>query len=367
MPFCPKCGSKLVEESIFCEMCGSEVGRVPIKKGPAVQSAVSPPSRVQRPYDYYEYPRRKSSAPIKTIVIIFILIIAVPSILLGFFFIAIFPIMQFSTYEYLEEQAVVEIPYTNDTSIVKLNLQNSVGDISIHSDPSESNIFVGHVSVWGKGQASIGDANRITYQSIDSTIEILFSSLWNNGLENPYTYELDLVVREGVQVEIVTELSTGNFNLELMNLNVSALEIVTSTGNHNIYLEEVEFPAANYFLTTSTGNIDLNLINAYYTQNQTSWDVDTSTGYIDFSIIQNFEDINGTATRSFNIQASTGSIDVVTDLLSSYGVDVKAETSLGSVNLPNNDEERYQTANYDTTDWHYDFTLGTSTGSIYFS
>jgi hypothetical protein len=367
MPYCSKCGSKIVEDSIFCEMCGVQVSRAPIKKIQAVQSPVSPHSHVQRPYSSYEYPRRKSSFPIKTIAIIFIVIVAVPSILLGLLFIGIFPMMRMSMYEYLGEQPAVEIPFENSTSILKLDLQNSVGDITIRSDSSKSYFFVGNVNVWGKSEADLGDANRITYQSIGSTIVVEFSSHWKNGLDNPYTYELDLIISEGVQVEIVSELSTGNFDLELMNLNVSALEIFTSTGNQNIILNQVEFPNVNYYMTTSTGNINLFLTNVNYTQTQTSWQVETSTGNIDLILTQNILDINKTTTRIFEIQASTGSISVETDLLSEYGIYVNAQTSLGSINLPNNDDEQYQTANYEITNWHLDFILSTSTGSIYFN
>jgi hypothetical protein len=71
-------------------------------------------------------------------------------------------------------------------------------------------------------------------------------------------------------------------------------------------------------------------------------------------------------THSFDISASTGSININADLHQDYGLKITTSISTGDVTIPGG-EESYTSANFNTANQKYDFKLSASTGDITFT
>ncbi|MHA2328769.1 MAG: zinc-ribbon domain-containing protein [Candidatus Hodarchaeales archaeon] len=374
MPYCSKCGSQVEEDSLFCERCGSRVKQI-MTSSRINRSEVRdthPVRKMPNQYSRYGYQSRKGNSPrhrmsfIPIVLVIAIGLLGVITIngLLGLFGMVG---QNAFTYDYKGTQTI-GVPIDNNTSSLKLNLKNNIGSTTISSEPDFSYVFQGTIEIWGRDSADMREARTITYNTEGSVVSVEFTSDWYQGQNNTFSYEFNIIVTQGIEVELDVETSTGGIEIEMSGVNVTALNLHSSTGNPVVSFDHVSFSDSNPEIHTSTGNIELSLTNINYSSNTplTTWLVDTSTGNIEFDLIQQINDFNKSTIRTFNFDTSTGNILVNSNMLSDYRVRVNAHSSLGSVRLPNGDDELYQMVNYSSAKWQIKFDLHTSTGNVNF-
>lgn len=270
------------------------------------------------------------------------------------------------TYEYLGELPSAMIEKDKIGDYVFIQLENSVGSISLTTDSSLDSAFQGHIQVWGLGDATLSNANRFETSTIDNYTTITFSSSWYDSATNPYTYELELLISEALNLELSIVTSTGDLYIDLWNETLEMFKISTSTGSQYISMDNIIIGGgANPSLLCSVGEINLDLTNISYLLPSNTWTIDSSTGAVNVEIVQTNLDINISTTRTFDIDTSLGDITVDIFLSEDYSCRAVVDTSLGSVNLPGNGEE-YTSANYGSVIWVFQFNLDTSIGDIYF-
>lgn len=355
--FCSKCGSELAKDSLYCQSCGAKIPQVVLAS--RTQPAYATPTQ-SYPYQYH---RHKSNVP----KIIFIILFA-PGFIIAFLaavFIVILPLISQPPYQYLGEKPELVIPLENTTSTLRLELVNNFGEISIITDPSMKSLFQGSIKVYGREDSDLVDANAFSYQTVGSIVTVEFTSDWPLD-QNPFTYELVIAINQNISVELDIETHSGVVDIDFTKVDINDFDIKTITGNQNINLSQTNrFSEYIPFITSSSGRIDLFFTDINYTTTTTTWTITTSSGSIDLYMKQHIADMNNSTSRAFIINTPTGTINVNTDLSTDYGISVTATTSSGSINLPSSGDE-YQTSNYNTASWKYDFEMTTSTGRINF-
>ncbi|MFX0211266.1 MAG: hypothetical protein ACFFDT_35120 [Candidatus Hodarchaeota archaeon] len=288
-------------------------------------------------------------------------------ILLGFIFLP-FSFNIFNNYEYIGDNIFfLDDNLANTSSSVELEIHNSVGsvDIEIIDTPE---LFEAHILTFAREGHDMQEANTFEVDEHDNNYFIFFDSSSGSGWENPYYYDLEIIISNQVTTALNIEVSTGSISVNAQQTNLSSLFLDTSTGSITADFQEVFFSTAtskDFTLHTSTGSITATFDNLLYASSEIEWMIETSTGSIDFDLFQ--ETINDNTLINYNVDTSTGSINFNYVLNSTIGLQVYADVSTGNIYTPgySTDEEyTYKSENYDSASMKIYVLLGTSTGSI---
>ncbi|MFW9906180.1 MAG: hypothetical protein ACFFFH_17810 [Candidatus Thorarchaeota archaeon] len=377
--FCTKCGGKIAEDSLFCEYCGNKVTTSALTqphfiKGPQpsekpIFSSYSQVSSVPSYTSSYRPSPRTSSNWAKWLFIgIFIVVIIgfVGVILVGLVFLP-FGFNMFNQYEYIGDLTeYIGEDITNATSKINLEIDNSVGAVNIDIVDT-SVLFDAEIHVYAHEGHDLHDANTFEIQEADDQYMVFFDSSSGSDWENPYYYDLDIILASNATIALDISVSTGSISLFAQQTNISSLYLDTSTGSITADFEEVYFSASqDITLHTSTGSITALLNDVSYSSSEVNWFIDTSTGSIDVDLFQEMVDNN--TLINYNLDTSTGSIGFTYDLNSIIGLYIYADVSTGQIYAPGHstDEEyTYESGNYTSTLMKFEVFMHTSTGSIY--
>ena len=298
----------------------------------------------------------------------------------------------------------------------KLVIDNSVGSVAIYYDNSITGLFKASIEVYGGIKATLDDAVNFEHQIINNQTIISFNSdIWFDSFwtMKQLSYEIIVQLNPNAMVDFDIVTSTGSSALHLNgldNIEIQDLKLDSSTGSINVISEQtINTTIQDITLTTSTGSITFDFNEAINTQvkdiyiecstgrvaaflgenmlidsydvfihtstgsvildyqniilmNNVDLDLSTSTGSISVNINQNI--INPTNfTAYFDIETSTGSITVDCNTNLDIGIEMQADTSTGSINLPGGFSHYISPDCYLKHNIYY-FTLITSTGSI---
>lgn len=308
-----------------------------------------------------------------------------------------------------------EIPDMGITN-ANLDIYNDIGSITIYYDDSISNLFEAEIVVRGGLRASIDDAANFNHTITNDTVDIDFTytnpigTYWDmkslnhdiviylnpivavsinaesgTGSVNCYVEELTNVVINDLHLasstgsvdfyaygmhnlslgDVQLESSTGSIDFDLgdsTNTTITKFEIACSTGSIDVFLGTYTLLDCSVIdISTSTGSIDVMYTDIITTQDIT-WLVSTSTGSIDFFIEQTLAHQEN-VTMNYLLDTSTGSIDVYCEINDQIGIEMEADTSTGSINLPNG-YSYYLSTEFALKNSQYTFVMNTSTGSI---
>jgi hypothetical protein len=379
--FCTKCGGKIAEDSLFCEYCGNKVTASATTKPNFIRESQAPEKPVFRSHDqvsptpsytstYRPSPRSSSNWVKWAFIGVFIVVIVgfAAVILVGLVFLP-FGFNMFNQYEYVGDlNEYIGENLTNTTSKVKLVIDNSVGAVNIDIVDTPA-LFEAQIHVYAReGHNNLYDANTFEWEEFDGYYMIFFDSSYSGSdWENPYYYDLDILLSSNTTTTLDISVSTGSISLYAHQTNISSLYLDTSTGSITADFEEVYFSASKDFtLHTSTGSITATFNNVLYSSSEIDWFIDTSTGSIDVDLFQEITDNN--TLVYYYIATSTGSIGFSHELNSTIGLSIYADVSTGQVYAPSHstDEEYiYESENYDSASMKFDVSMNTSTGSIY--
>ncbi|UCG00858.1 MAG: zinc ribbon domain-containing protein [Candidatus Heimdallarchaeota archaeon] len=377
--FCTKCGGRIAEDSLFCEYCGNKVKTsVPTQplfakesqppKKPVFSSynQTSPPPSYTSSYRPYH---RSSTNWAKWVFIgvFFVVIVGFAAvILIGLAFLP-FSFNVFNQYEYIGDlNEYIGENLTNNSAYIDLEVDNSIGAVNI--DIVENiKFFEAQIHVYAREGYHLYEANTIEYEEYNNHYFITFDSSSDSDWENPYLYELDILISNRATTELNIEVSTGAISVGAYQTNISSLYLDTSTGSITVDFSEVYFSASQDFtLHTSTGSITADFFELMYYSSEVEWMIDTSTGSISVDLFQ--ESIDNNTLIYYNAGTSTGSIDFHYALNSSIGLQIYADVSTGTINTPDystDDEYTYKSENYDSASMKIYVFLDTSTGSIH--
>jgi hypothetical protein len=308
-----------------------------------------------------------------------------------------------------------EVPDTGITSI-DLTISNDIGSVDIIYDDSILNLFEAVITVRGGLRASFDDAVNFNHEIMGDSININF--FHNNELRNLFkmkqlSHEIDILMNPDAKVDFNIQLITGSILVEVdfeENLVIENLLLESSTGSvkfHGNYLDNLTLgdvylssstgsiffdleDSTNSYLTglsldtstgsitadlgeyltldcstvsmaTSTGSVTLDYTNIIY-ENDVDWSLSTSTGSIHLTMEQAILSSTN-ASMDFILNTSTGSVTTYCELNLEIGIEIDADTSTGSINLPNG-KNYYISSDFALKTIQYSFVLTTSTGSI---
>jgi hypothetical protein len=357
MKNCPKCGNPVIENSTFCGSCG--INLADLSKKDRDLSRKSKPLSPSPLSDHL----MKKERPLKPIVITGLIIFA-------FIFVFFGPILlgldDNDNLEYLGEQPELLIS-TNSITTLNLMLRNDFGQIDIQTDPELSSVFLGRIKVWGPEGYNLTDAYKYESSQLDSVATISFLSGGDSDMDNPYLYDLDILIKPNVIIYIDVSTSTGDLNIRINNSGIANFQVSTVTGRTEVELKDIyEFKEELPNLVTNSGRIWLFLENINYTKQNSNWTIFSTTGGAELNLVQDISEFLDNSYRIFHVEATTGNIDVITNLLPEYGISVTANQPSGIADLPSGNSS-YYTPYYFSARWKYSFTLETSTGRISFS
>ncbi len=308
-----------------------------------------------------------------------------------------------------------EIPSTNILS-VDLIINNNVGSITIDYDDSLDGLFEAEIEVRGGLRASLDDAVNFNHEVVGGKVVISFATgydiyrflsmkrishqiyvtlnpsavvnfnvetstgsikVYLNGIDNIAIEDMSLIsstgtvkligdyVRNTTFGDVLMDTSTGSIAFDMyasVDASVTGLTLSCSTGSIDAYLGEgMTINASTVAISTSTGSIDLQYKNIVQ-YNDLIWNLDTSTGSIAIYFEQtNLPPVNCSST--YIVETSTGSITVDCQVNAELGIEMDADTSTGSINLPG-DRNHYSSPDFSLKACQHSFILTTSTGSI---
>ncbi|MFX0171567.1 MAG: hypothetical protein ACFE9L_06585 [Candidatus Hodarchaeota archaeon] len=357
MKKCPKCGNPIIENSIFCGSCGINLANLS-KKDRDISTKGKPLS----PSPLSDHLKKKKR-PLKLIVITGLIICA-------FIFVFFGPILlgldNNENLEYLGEHPELLIS-TDSITTLKLILRNEFGQIDIQTDPELSSIFLGRIKVWGPEGYNLTNANKYESSQLDSVATISFLSGGHSDEDNPYLYDLDILIKPNVIIYIDVSTSAGDLNIRINNSGIANFQASTVTGHTEVELKDIyEFKGDLPNLATNSGRIWLFLENINYTEQKTNWTIFSTKGGTELNLVQDISEFLDNTNRKFHVEATIGTIDVITSLLPEYGIRVITNQPSEIADLPGGNSS-YYTQNYFSAQWKYSFTLETSTGRISFS
>ena len=380
--YCPKCGSRTYQDSLFCEMCGSQltssktISRNVDRYQPENKQVGEFSRRTSAPRyssaTTHRY-RRKSHNRLGFIVGI-IVIGVIGFSFLSMFFSGFIPILNFSNpYQYVGSHDYM-ITNTNYTHLHVI-IDNSIGSVNVFYVDSTPTTLDAQIHVYTRNNkelyesdvADIGDnnANHLYFQFTPYS-----DSSWNDE----FKYDIDLYISDNLESNLQIDVSTGSIMIDARDVVIGEVFLETSTGSIEAYFQDVIINNSeyNYFhLETSTGSVNTRFHNVYYISmtNNPQWGISTSTGSVDFDLTQ-----EGTLNTSLNViydvSVSTGSITCNFELNETIGYYLDASTSLGDIILDGLSSEvsfPYTSENYLMASLTYNLIFSTSTGSIQIS
>ncbi|MHA1983672.1 MAG: DUF4097 family beta strand repeat-containing protein [Candidatus Hodarchaeales archaeon] len=374
--FCSNCGSEIESDAAFCQTCGfktelkTKSSFPPSFKDQADTSFERPYSDTfakQRPHDYKHVNPPKKGTNMKT-VSLFIVIFGILALsLLGLSQLGNIFNFNLNAYSYIGERTFNSS--TGNFSSISLDLEISSGEIEITTVASQKSPVEALAKVFAlkEYENRISDANNIVESVIGDKMSLSFkeeSSPFQIANE-PFTYNLKISIVESYVYEFTAMTSSGDINIIADQIFLNKLDLTLSSGSINMDLIDSNITTDTVSLTTSSGAINLFIADNVFT-GDTSWNLLTSSGPISLGIEQSSSPINS-FTQTFNIEASSGVIDIGTNLHSSIGVIATGTSSSGSVQLFEEERTSYKSSNYDSSNYKFVFDLLVSSGLIILS
>jgi len=390
--FCPKCGSKTFQDSIFCENCGgqltpSKVNSLNVNKTPMNDNkrpefvkrsrTASYPSHTASRNTYgsrYSH-RKKSHLPIGMIAGLFIIGIIGISAVGAFMFVAL-PILSEITneYEYLGSKDY-SIEETTNTSKIWMVIHNSIGSINIEVLDDQSELLNAHLLVYSRDDYDLEGSQDLLINQQEDYHRVFFDSssgIWNSN----YEYEIYLYISINATLSFNIEMTTGSISLEVGKVTIQQLYLKSTTGSieasftNTVFENFINSSVDNFCLVeTTTGSVDVRLDNVIYDDTITNqnWLISTTTGSVNFELLLNSVQ-NSTIDVDYDVTATTGSITLVCVLEGLVGFSLDPSTTTGDIIL---DEYTtlftafpFYSENYSVRSNIHDVSLTVSTGSI---
>ena len=224
--FCPKCGSKIFQDSIYCENCEGQltpskissfnVNKTPMnnqqkpefmkRSKPSYYPSHAPPINTYgSPYSH----RRKSHLPIGMIAGFFVIGIIGLSAISALMFVML-PILSDVTneYEYLGSKDY-SIEETTNTSKIWMVIHNSIGSINIEVLDDQSELLNAHLLVYSRDDYDFEGSQDIMINQQEDYHRV-FLDTWNSD----YKYDVDLYVSSNATLSFNIEVTTGSILLE---------------------------------------------------------------------------------------------------------------------------------------------------------
>ncbi len=404
--FCVSCGTEISGADSFCFKCGAKI--VNEEKEQHVPTEVASYSYEER-NEVSAKPDKviKSKRNYKPLIII--------PIILGLILIPVATISTISSIKVSLGTLKYEIPSTDILS-VDLIINNDVGSITIDYDASLDGLFEAEIEVRGGLRASLDDAVNFNHEVVGGKVVISFDTgydiyrflsmkqishqihvtlnpgaivnfnvetstgsikVYLNGIDNITIEDISLISSTGsVKLigdyvsnttfgDVLMDTSTGSITFDMyasVDASIRGLTLGCSTGRIDAYLgEAMIINASTVDISTSTGSIELQYKNIIQ-YNDLIWNLDTSTGSIAIYYEQTtLPPVN--CSSIYNVETSTGSITVDCLVNTELGIEMDADTSTGSINLPG-DRNYYSSPDFLLKACQHSFILTTSTGSI---
>jgi hypothetical protein len=273
------------------------------------------------------------------------------------------------TYTPAGEKDPVTIPKSTH-SILIIEVELNVGSIKLDVIPTASYLVdvVNRVSIREGSGGTLEEAEDVTSSEINNdTMKIAFDSA-DDDIRVDYKYDLTIRVVNNISLQINFMATTGEITANLLDktVKISAFYLETTTGSITLTLEELLMSDSSPTVKATTGDHDIALKNLQYTA-ATTWSISSSTGSIDLDLTAtSLQNVTGSTSHTFNLECTTGGIDIVSDLNEDTGVQITAEVTTGTINIPGGGNS-YTSGNFESSLLKYIFNLGTTTGTIAFS
>ncbi len=385
--FCPKCGSKTHEDSLFCENCGNQLTPSKLRprnlspSQPAVQSRSefsnrsssyrysSPTSSMSSDHSGYRDRKKPNNRLGLLIGIIVIGVIGISA--LSALFIGILPILDITnSHEYVGSH---DYHVTNENfTHLEVIIDNSIGSVNVFFEEDLSAVLDAQIHVYARNDydlygSDVADVGQFNNNSFYFQFTPYSDSSWNSY----YTYDVDLYISSKLATKLQIDVSTGSIMVDVRHALIEELFLETSTGSIDATFRNVQFNNSEYSyyqIHTSTGSVNTYFKDVTYTDetNNPYWEISTSTGSVHLGLFQEVEN-NSSLVIDYDVSTSTGSVTCNFGLNDIIGYTLDASTSLGdimvegygsAISLPYNSE------NYQNASLKYNIDLSTLTGSI---
>jgi hypothetical protein len=377
--YCTNCGSEVDRDSIFCQTCGFKT-ELPKKdyfpppsvvgSDTSVKASYSGDYEKPRPREYKHVSPPRKGTNMKTFSIFVVLIAILGLSLLGLSQLGNIFNFNFNQYTYIGDKTFNSS--TGNFSSILLDLEISSGEIEINTVAFQDSTIEAVIKVFAldEYQDNINDANNFVEEITSERLIVSFKedSSAFQIVNNPFTYNLKITIVEGYVYEFTAITSSGDINIIADQIFLNKLDLTLSSGSINMDLIDSNITTDTVSSTSSSGATNLFIIDNVFARN-TTWDLLASSGLISLGIEHSDSPIIP-FTQTFNIEASSGAIDIVPNLHSSIGIFATGTASSGSVHLFDEDstssdkELTYESSNYSSSNFKFNFDLTVSSGWI---
>ncbi len=267
-----------------------------------------------------------------------------------------------------EKDPVTIAKSTYSTLIVDIDL--NVGAIHLNVIPTATYLVDVVTAVFireGSG-GTLAEAQEVSSSEIDTdTMRIAFDSADDN-IRVDYKYILTINIGNNISLNINCVTTTGEVTADFSDstVEISAFYLEATTGSISLTMSEVLISDSSPTVKTTTGEQVAILTNLQYAS-ATTWSISSTTGSLDLDLTENVpRNLTGVTTHIFNLECTTGSVDVLADLEQTTGIQVSTEITTGNIDLPGGGSS-FTSDSFATALLKYVFNLQTTTGSISFT
>ncbi|NHK30875.1 MAG: hypothetical protein FK730_05950 [Asgard group archaeon] len=250
-----------------------------------------------------------------------------------------------------------------------LNMENTVGSISIENDDSLTSLMEARLEMWGRSEAKIEEAINFTETTTGGRVIISFDSgdpTWKWNDKEVFYQKIFVKINPDAIAEYDIITTTGSVNLDFDSLTESEilkLDVAVTTGSIDADFGDNTFlNTTDVSLVTTTGSIEVFSQEVKF-GNDIDWTISTTTGSVDLTVDQVAIPTDD-YVATYDVTVTTGSIDVFYTLDDNdFGIRITAQTTTGSINIPGGGN-LYESTDYALKLIKYIFDLDTTTGSI---
>ncbi|PWI49095.1 hypothetical protein CEE45_02830 [Candidatus Heimdallarchaeota archaeon B3_Heim] len=273
------------------------------------------------------------------------------------------------TFEPAGEKDPVTIPKSTYSTLI-LDIDLGVGSITFDVIPTATYLVdvVNAVSIREGSDGTLDEAKAVISSEINTdTMKISFDS-GDDNIQVDYKYDSTIKVANNISLQINFLAATGEIFADLTDksVTVSSFYVEATTGTITLSLGEFLMFDSSPTVKTTTGNQDVTVTNLKYVST-TTWSITGMTGGINLDLTDNLpQNLTGSTTHLFNLDCTTGSIDVISDLSLGIGLQITASVTTGTIDVPGSGDS-YTSPNFASSLLKYDFTIITTTGGITFT
>ncbi|NHJ38981.1 MAG: hypothetical protein FK731_03035 [Asgard group archaeon] len=258
---------------------------------------------------------------------------------------------------------------STDNLNLTLNIENTVGSITLENDDSLTTLMEVRLEMWGRSEANFADAVNFTSTISEGKVIISFDSgdlIWKWNDKEAFYQKLFIKINPNAIAEYNIITTTGSVNLNFDSLaesEILMLDVAITTGSIEVDFGDNTFlNTSEVNLATTTGSIEVISQDVKFADD-ILWSISTTTGSIELTIDQvSIPSNNYIAT--YDVSVTTGSIDLLYTLdENNFGTRITAQTTTGSITIPGGGSF-YESSDYDAKLIKYIFDLVTTTGSI---